>query len=141
MYVHHLSHVLCKSVPFHLLQLFAALHRARLVAEGLLFDNVRLTGGIVRVIGGVGQGIGERFEVGNQFLRRATLLCRLGAFGDLGHEIRMLDLPLVSLAGPEVVPKRGRLDWTSPPGFCLHDLIWWKYWEENIATRKNRRVE
>lgn len=39
----------------------------------------------------------------------------------------MLDLSLVFLAGPEVVPKRGRVDWTSSPGLCLHNLIWWKY--------------
>lgn len=110
LYVHHLSHVLRKSVPFHLLQLFATLHRAGLVAEGLLFDDVHLTGGIVGVIGGVWQGIGEGFEVGDQFLRRATLLYRLGACRDSRHEIRVLDLSLVSLAGPEVVPKWGRFD-------------------------------
>lgn len=82
LYVHHLGHVLRKSVAFHLLQPFTTLHRAGLVAEGLLFDDVHLTGGIVGVISGVRQGIGEGFEVGDQFLRRATLLYRLGAFRD-----------------------------------------------------------
>lgn len=89
------------------------------MTKSILLDDIDLIDSRVGIIRSIWKCIGEGLKVGDQFFRGTSAFRSIGGtLCDLGHESGALDLTLISLAGSEIIPGRGR----SARGLDLHGV-------------------